>query len=177
MLHFVRPSVRLSVSNISTCNSTTKTLKTTVPQIRSALLDLLIESDVLKTQVQQVLPKGIWEVSSKNVRLKCDQKLVKASLIYRTEPKQYRICKKTVSSPSPLCQSGVHRSRTTTQQSPYRLQWDAQKSHPESKHDLPFDDNHLHLIHPSLDRPYSPPQTASGSIQPFCHSTISGQRD
>jgi len=31
---------------------------------------------------------------SKNVRLTCDQKLVKASLIYRTEPKQYRICKK-----------------------------------------------------------------------------------
>ena len=29
---------------------------------------------------------------SKNVRLTCDQKLVKASLIYRTEPKQNRIC-------------------------------------------------------------------------------------
>jgi len=27
------------------------------------------------------------------VRLTCDQKLVKASLIYRTEPKQNRICK------------------------------------------------------------------------------------
>jgi len=31
---------------------------------------------------------------SKNVRLTYDQKLVKASLIYRTEPKQNRICKK-----------------------------------------------------------------------------------
>jgi len=25
-----------------------------------------------------------------------------------------------------------------------------------------------------FDRPYSPPQTASGSNQPFCHSTLSG---
>ena len=31
------------------------------------------------------------------------------------------------------------------------------------------------LIHPSLDRPHSPSQTASGSNQPFCHNTISGQ--
>jgi len=37
---------------------------------------------------------------------------------------------------------------------------------------LTFDDNHSHLIHPSLDRPHSPCQTASGSIQLFCHSTI-----
>ena len=34
-----------------------------------------------------------------------------------------------------------------------------------------------HLIHPSLDRPNSPSQTASGSNQPFCHSTLSGQID
>jgi len=34
-----------------------------------------------------------------------------------------------------------------------------------------------HLIHPSLDRLYSPPQTASRSNQPFCHSTPSGQTD
>ena len=27
---------------------------------------------------------------------------------------------------------------------------------------------------PSLDRRHSPPQTASGSNQPFCHSTLSG---
>jgi len=27
---------------------------------------------------------------------------------------------------------------------------------------------------PALDRSYSPPQTASGSSQPFCHSTLSG---
>jgi len=31
-----------------------------------------------------------------------------------------------------------------------------------------------HLIHPSLDRPYSPLQAAFGSNQPFCHSTLSG---
>ena len=35
----------------------------------------------------------------------------------------------------------------------------------------------LHLIHPSLNQPYSPSQTASGSTQPFCHSTLSGQTD
>ena len=35
---------------------------------------------------------GIDELVSKNVRLTCDQKLVKASLIYRMEPKQNRIC-------------------------------------------------------------------------------------
>jgi len=34
-----------------------------------------------------------------------DQKLVETSLIYRTERKQNRICQKTVSSQSPLCQS------------------------------------------------------------------------
>jgi len=34
-----------------------------------------------------------------------------------------------------------------------------------------------HLIHPSLDRPHSPPRTASRSNQPFCHSTSSGQTD
>jgi len=30
-----------------------------------------------------------------------------------------------------------------------------------------------HLIHPSFDQPHSPSQTASGSTQPFCHSTLS----
>jgi len=29
-------------------------------------------------------------------------------------------------------------------------------------------------IHPSLDRPHSPPQMASGSNQPFCLNTLSG---
>jgi len=41
---------------------------------------------------------------------------------------------------------------------------------------LPFDDHHPNLIHPSLDRPHSPSQAASGSNQPFCHSTLSGHR-
>jgi len=41
---------------------------------------------------------------------------------------------------------------------------------------LSFDD-HLHLIHSSLDRLHSPSQTASGSVQPCCHSTLSGQTD
>jgi len=34
-----------------------------------------------------------------------------------------------------------------------------------------------HLIHASLGRLHSPPQTASRSIQPFCHNTLSGQTD
>jgi len=29
-----------------------------------------------------------------------------------------------------------------------------------------------HLIHPFLDRPHLPPQTASGSNQPFCHNSL-----
>jgi len=33
------------------------------------------------------------------------------------------------------------------------------------------------LIHPCRDRPHSSPQTASGSTQPFCHNTLSGQTD
>jgi len=33
------------------------------------------------------------------------------------------------------------------------------------------------LIHPSLNRPHSPPQMASGAIQLFCHSTLSGHTD
>ena len=42
---------------------------------------------------------------------------------------------------------------------------------------FPLDDYHPPLIHPSIDRPQSPFQTASGSNQPFCHSTLSGQTD
>jgi len=51
---------------------------------------------------------------SKNTRLTCDKKLVKASLIYRTEPKQNRICKKRWAagvrclSPAVLLRKGVH---------------------------------------------------------------------
>ena len=36
---------------------------------------------------------------------------------------------------------------------------------------LPFDDHHQNLIHPYRAQPHSPPQTASGSHQPFCHNT------
>jgi len=61
------------------------------------------------------------------------------------------------------------------QQSPRWLQWDAPNSPPK----LPFllDDHHPYLIHPSLNRFHSPSQTASGSAQPFCHSTLSGPTD
>jgi len=39
---------------------------------------------------------------------------------------------------------------------------------------FPFNNHHPYLIHPSLDRPHSPPQTASRSNQLFCHNTLSG---
>jgi len=65
----------------------------------------------------------------------------------------------------------ARRSRTTTQQSPQRLQWDATNSPPNCL--FPLDDHHSHIIHPSFDRTHSLPQTASGSVQPFCHfSTV-----
>ena len=41
---------------------------------------------------------------------------------------------------------------------------------------FPFDDHHPCLIHPSLDRPHSPPQTISGSNQPFCRNTLQTDR-
>ena len=69
----------------------------------------------------------------------------------------------------------AHLSCTTTQQSPYLLQWDASNLPP--KLPLPLRRLPLHLIHPSLNRPYSPSQMASGSYQPFCHSTLSRQTD
>ena len=39
---------------------------------------------------------------------------------------------------------------------------------------LPLGGHGPHLIHSSLDRPHSPPQTASRSNQPCCHSTSYG---
>jgi len=36
---------------------------------------------------------------------------------------------------------------------------------------FPFDDHHQNLMHPYQARPHSPPQTASRSNQPFCHSS------
>ena len=69
----------------------------------------------------------------------------------------------------------ARRCRTIMRQSPRWLQWDAPNS--PSKLLLPFDDNHLHTVHAYIDRPHSPPQTAPGSNQPFCHNTLSGQID
>jgi len=40
---------------------------------------------------------------------------------------------------------------------------------------FPFNDQHSHLIHPSLYQPHSPSQMASGSNQLFCHSTFSAE--
>jgi len=42
---------------------------------------------------------------------------------------------------------------------------------------LPIPRKPPHLLHPFLDRPHSPPQTASGSAQPFCHNTLCRQTD
>jgi len=60
-------------------------------------------------------------------------------------------------------------------QRPHWLQWDA--SHLPQHCSFSFDDLHLHLIHPFLDRPNSPPQTTSRFTQPFFHSTLSGPTD
>ena len=65
--------------------------------------------------------------------------------------------------------------RTTTQQRPHWLQWDASNSPP--KLPFPFDYYHDQLIHPSLVRPHSPSQTVSGSNLPFCHNTLCGPTD
>ena len=67
------------------------------------------------------------------------------------------------------------RQRMTTPQSPYWLQRDV--PHLPTKLLCPFHDHLSHLIYSSLDRPHSPPQTASGSNQPFCHSTFFGHTD
>ena len=69
----------------------------------------------------------------------------------------------------------VRRSRTTTQQSPL-----VTMGRPKITPNCPFafDDNYpIKYTHPSTDRPHSPLQTASGSNQPFYHSTLSGQTD
>jgi len=60
--------------------------------------------------------------------------------------------------------------RTTMQQRPHWLQWDAQNSLP--KLPFTFNDYHPHLIHLSLDWPHSPSETSSVSNQPFCHNTL-----
>jgi len=40
-----------------------------------------------------------------------------------------------------------------------------------------FNVHHRHLIHPSLNRPHTPSQTASRSTQPFFHNILSRQTD
>jgi len=42
---------------------------------------------------------------------------------------------------------------------------------------FPFNHLHPHLMHPSIDRPHSSPQTTSRSNQPLCHNTPSGHTD
>jgi len=69
----------------------------------------------------------------------------------------------------------VHRSRTITQQSPHYLQWNA----PNSPQNCPFPFNDHQ---PPSNTPIPQPTplttpTASGSNQPFCHNTLSGQTD
>jgi len=42
---------------------------------------------------------------------------------------------------------------------------------------LPLRRSPPHLMYPCLDQPHSPSQMASGSMQPFCHSTLSRLTD
>jgi len=65
--------------------------------------------------------------------------------------------------------------RRAASQRPHWLQWGAPNSPQNCP--FPFDDHHPYLIRPSLNRSHSLPQTAPGSNQPFCHSTLSGQTD
>jgi len=76
-------------------------------------------------------------------------------------------------SPPQMTARSVTHFCTTTQQRPHWLQQDAPNSPP--KLPFPFEDNHTHLIHLSLDQPHSLSWTASGSNHPFCHSTLSRQ--
>jgi len=79
------------------------------------------------------------------------------------------------------CLGPPHSPRQTTARSLYALSHnDATKSplvtmgRPKftPKLPLPFDDHHQNLIHPYRALPHSPPQTASGSNQPFCHNSL-----
>jgi len=45
---------------------------------------------------------------------------------------------------------------------------------PKQNRPFPFVHVYPRIIHPFLDRPHSPSQTASRSTQPFCHNTLSG---
>jgi len=66
--------------------------------------------------------------------------------------------------------------RTTTQQSPHWLQWNA--PHLTPKLPLPHSTiSKSHLIHHSLNLSHSPPQTASRSNQPFFHNSSTEQTD
>jgi len=69
-------------------------------------------------------------------------------------------------------------SSTTTPQSPLLYNGKSQIHLKSSKLPLPLRRSpSRHLIHTSLDRFHSPPQAESGSNQPFCHNTLSGQTD
>ena len=72
-------------------------------------------------------------------------------------------------------QSNLRRARrscTTIQHSPHWLQWDA----PNSPQNCAFSFDDHHPCNTPIIRPTPPSQTASGSTQPFCHSTLSDRR-
>ena len=74
--------------------------------------------------------------------------------------------KQVITSPPKVIYLGrAHRSRTTTEQS--LIGYNGTLRIYLQNSPFPFDHHHPDLIHPSLDRPLSPSQTASGSIQPF----------
>ena len=67
------------------------------------------------------------------------------------------------------CNKSSKSFEKSASQRPHWLQWDAW-IHPQNCL-FPFDDHYQNLIHPYQVRPHSPPQTACGSNQPFCHNT------
>jgi len=75
------------------------------------------------------------------------------------------------------CQLSTHEPNTfLLNNAPFKL---TGEKLPEASRIPPFLPQYVdpRLIHPSLDRPNSPSQTASGSNQSFCHNTLSEQTD
>ena len=78
--------------------------------------------------------------------------------------------------PLPFGASGLHLIHSCLSRPTHHLKWQwfthFSTTMQQSPHWL-----QPNLIHPSLDLPHSPPQMASGSIQPFFHSTLSEHLD
>jgi len=84
----------------------------------------------------------------------------------------------TVPNDSPI---GSRTSAQHVQQIPHWLQWEfgsrTPQVHPQNCPFLRRSPPPSNRLHPSLDLPYSPPLTASGSNMPFVHRSPTGQTD